>query len=309
MFGFFSKRDKRINKKIPAFYAEILTQKEYELILGYAIESCKQFGELISASEGTIKIKALDNQDNELLFHLDNLVRRCKNEANEDWKTIVENHFSKLVINPQKEKYIFKDFDFAEPLIKFLVRTYNTFDQIEAFVFQSHIPDTYSFLVLDYDDMFHFVRKDEIKEWGKTEAELFEIAFDNIAKEDIDIKEVLWLDQFEIFTFFSHNFSPSFVVDLEANGPFAIGKYGSVVTIPTKGSAMVHPINGNTVMSFISTFDETLQKFFSEDEVPVSDRYFWFYEGQFKLFNEREENGKTLISMPDELEKLLHASL
>jgi hypothetical protein len=305
MFGLFSKKDKNIDRNRPASYEGIVTQKEYEMILDYAIDNLKERHEIVSIKEGAIGIKNPTNQEEEMQCYLDNLVRKCKGEEKSEWQTVVNQHFARLNINPHKTKYIFKDFDFAAPMIKFAVRHESTFQEIDDFVHRRDLPETCTMLILDTDEAFHFIRKDDIKEWEKTEKELFDIAFENVAAEEMNIGELLWKDEFEAFSFFSGDFSASYIVDMEKNADFAIGKYGSVVMIPTKGTAIVHPINGDTALPFIVSFDAAMRTFYHEDQVPIIDKYYWYHDGQFEFFNEREERGKVIITLPQKLEKLL----
>lgn len=304
MFNFFKKKKSNIDRTIPDFYKEIINQKEYDLILDFAIESLKDIGEIKSIGEGTIMLKNPADENSDMQFHLDNLVRKCKSNATKDWQTIIDDHFKRCLINPNKAKYIFKDFDYAHEFIKFAVRPKSMFQNIEDFVYRVDIPETGTFLILDYDDAFHYVRREDIKEWGKSEEELFEIASQNINSEQLDIKGLLFKENFEVISFFSTDYSASYVVDLENNAEFAIGKYGAVVAIPTKGTAFAHPLKSNTAMSFIASFDELLNQFFNNDEVPISDHYYWYYEGIYEIFPVKIKNGHKHIVLPPNLEQL-----
>jgi hypothetical protein len=308
MFGLFSKRDKNFDYARPDAYEGVVTQKEYEQILDYAIESINAIEgkKVANVKGGDIVIKNDAEPAQDMHCYLDNLVRKCKSAKPNEWQEVVKTHFAVLSADPHKEKFIFKDFEFAEPLLKFVVRHHNTtLTSVEGFVHRIDLPETCTFLILDYDNAFHFVHKKDIKEWEKSEKELFDIAFANIANEEIEIGEMLWKDEFEAYTFFSGDFSASFIVDLERNGDFSIGQYGALLTIPTKGSAIVHPLNGNTALSFIASFHEAQQSFFHQDEVPITDKYYWFYEGTFELFSEKIEKGHKIIALPPKLDKLL----
>jgi uncharacterized protein YtpQ (UPF0354 family) len=304
MFDFFKKKSSHIDRTIPDFYKEIINQKEYELILDFAMDSVKAFGEIKSIGEGTITLKNPTDENSDMQFHLDNLVRKCKTYDPKDWQEVIDEHFKKCMINPDKAKYIYKDFDYACDFIKFAVRPKSMFENVEDFVYQIDIPETCTFLILDYDDAFHYVRRADIKEWEKSEKELFEIAFNNINIEKLDIKGLLWNDKYEVISFFSSDFSASYIVDLENNAEFAIGEFGSVVGIPSKGTAFAHPLNGNTAIAFIASFDELLNQFYNNDEVPITNHYYWYYEGNYEMFHERIKDGHKHIVLPPNLEQL-----
>lgn len=303
MFGFLFRKNKIFDRKRPPFYSGIVSKSAYAEILAMSEKECTRLGKITSIQAGTIKIASHEKDVEEVSFHLDNLVRKCHHSEKTEWPSIIKNHFGRYPLDKSKAKFLSKDFEYARPLLKVLVRNIKSIP--EGMVHRSVIPNTSSFLILDYDERFHFLMDTDIQEWGIPKKELFEIALANISLEKIDVQEVLWADKFELFSFFSGDFSASFMLELTKNAPFAIGKYGAVVAIPTKGSAFVHPLNEATAMGFISAFDETFTTFHREDEVPISEQYYWFYKGRFEIFQEVQKDNKIYIEQPQQLKELL----
>lgn len=304
MFGFLFRKNKIFDRKRPNFYEDIVTKKEYTKILQMSEQECQRIGKIASIQAGTIKLVNPEKEEEEFTFHLDNLVRKCKYYAVEDWPAVIKNHFARFPIDQSKAKFLSKDFEYARPLLKVLVRKGQNIST--DMVHRKDIPNTYSFLILDYDERFHFLMEEDIQEWEVPKNELFEIALANIAIEKIDIQEVFWKETFQLFTFFSGDFSASFMLELTKNASFSIGRFGAVVAIPTKGSAFVHPLNDNTALGFIEAFDETLHSFYTEDEVPISNNYYWFHQNKFEVFKEEQRDKKTVVLLPKKLDKLLN---
>lgn len=303
MFGFLFRKNKIFDRKRPDFYEGIVTKKEYAHILKMSEQECLRIGKITSIQAGTIKTTNPEDKDEEFTFHLDNLVRKCHYYEKGKWPQVIKEHFSRFPIDKHKAKFLAKDFEYARPLLKVLVR--NVKEMPADLVHRSDIPNTATFLILDYDERFHFLRKTDIQEWQMSIPELFEIALTNIAIEKIDIQEVIWADQFELFSFFSGDFSASYMLELAKNAPFSIGKFGSIVAIPTKGSAFVHSINQNIISGFINSFEETFATFHREDEVPVSRHYYWFYEGKFEIIPLQKKPTKIHIELPKSLSQLI----
>lgn len=303
MFGFLFRKNKIFDRKRPDFYEGIVTKKEYSQILELSEKECQRIGKISSIQAGTIKVAHPEKTEEEFSFHLDNLVRKCKYYGAEEWQRIVQEHFNRFPIDQSKAKFLAKDFEYAQALLKLLVRSPNSMSG--QMIQRLDLPNTASFLILDYDERFHFLTEDHIKEWNIPKRELFEIALENIALEKIDIQEVVWAEKFELFSFFSGDFSASYIVELAKNAPFAIGKFGAVVAIPTKGSAFVHPINGDTALPFIHSFEDTFSTFYHQDEVPISRYYYWYYEGKFEVFQEKKSSPNSYIEMPIKLNNLL----
>lgn len=292
---------------VPQSYSKLVNQKEYEFILACSIQEIEKLGRIVSIEDGVITAKDLQDEDQEMKIYLGNLIKKCKQETTEEWIKIIGDHFGRLQINKSKSKYIHKDIDFAQNLIKVQVRMFDTMSDIslDELVCREDMPGTYTFLVLDFDERFHFIRKDGIAEWEKSIDELFEIGFDNVVREKINVKEYTLKEDIEMFSFFDGDFSASYVIQLERNAPYAIGTFGSVVTIPSKGVALVHPINGETALDFISTVIDTQQAFYRQDPVPITDTFYWFYESKFYPFAEMEKDGKDYITYPKEFWQMI----
>lgn len=173
-------------------------------------------------------------------------------------------------------------------------------------VYRADFPSTKSYLVIDFDDKFHFVNAQNIAEWEQSIDDLFLDALDNTAKEKMEIVK-LDLDQGnEAFAFFSSDYAASYMIDLQKNAPFAVGDLGAIVVIPTKGAAFAYPINNGLVMEFISSFNPLIEKIYNEDEYPITDDYYWYYQGKYEQFPTKTDNeNRYFISMPDKLIRLL----
>lgn len=303
----FSSTNKTINLILPEFYQDLVNQKEYEIILTKSIKEVERIGQVISVNDGTITIKSPDEEVDELHFHLDNLVRKCRNADKADWEEIIEDHFQRFDRNRSKQEYINKDFDFARDLLVVQVRPVGTISEsdLSDFVYREDIPHTHTFLTLQYDGAFHFVRKDEIGEWEKQEEELFETGLANIPREEIEVEEYLMQNEYEMFVFYSGDFSASFMLELEKNASYAVGQFGSVVSIPAKGTAFVHPINGKTALGFINTIADMRQEIYNEEPAPISEKFYWYYQQRFFEFSEEELEDAISISYPQELSDLL----
>ncbi|MEM6320627.1 MAG: hypothetical protein AAF960_23360 [Bacteroidota bacterium] len=303
MFNFLFRKNKPIfDRKRPDFYQDIVTKEEYALILKLSEKECERIGPITSIQAGTIKVANPEKKEEIFSFHLDNLVRKCNYYDRAEWGDIVQQHFARFPIDQSKAKFLSKDFEYAQPLLKVLVRSTSVLSP--EMVRRVDIPHTHSFLILDYDERFHFLTEANIVEWGVPKAELFAIGLENVAVEKIDIQEVIWAETFPLFSFFSGDFSASFVLELSKNAPFSIGPFGAVVAIPTKGSAFAHPLYSATDIDFIQSFEEAFLSFYQQDEVPVSDQFYWYFERKFSAFSVQGKGKYLSIKRPSALEML-----
>ena len=104
---------------------------------------------------------------------------------------------------------------------------------------------------------------------------------------------------------FHNDFAAAYAIELAQNVEESIGPYGSVVSIPAKGVAFVHPIEADTVFDYIGASHELVQSFYADEVYTVTDRYYWYYQGRYQLFPYRIDGTKAYLSYPAELRMLL----
>ncbi len=296
-----------IDRTLPEDFKDLLTQEEYEVILENALQAIGKHTQIESVKEGEIRTSDPQKADNKMTFSLRNVARKCKAVPIEEWAALIDMYLGKPLFNEAKHNFFMKDFEYAEPLLKVVVRSRFAFDDasLERLAYREDIPYTCTFLVLDYDERFHYIDKSLMADWEMPIDTLFQIALANVGKENINVERVE-LENLEIYAFFSGDFSAPYMLELAYNAPQAVGMLGSVVHIPSKGKAIVHPIEGNTALRYIAAMIHLVEIFFSQDPGPINIRSYWYYEGKFEEFPlTKTEEGKQLLSYPEKLLKLL----
>ena len=311
-FNLFSRKRHKIpaSRRCPSRYDGLVTQAEYEQILDIALREVARYGTIDEVDDGLIALTTSDADFQNVKFSLDNLVRKCKSATPAEWDVIIVQHFERFVMNKSKDKYIYKDFEYAQNLLKVQVRPLSMFDSasLDDYIHRADIPTTATFLILDYDDLFHYVRKEQIGEWERSIDELFEVAFANIAQEDYKIERGEMADGIPIFCVLSGDFSASYVVELQQNMPFAVGQYGAIVSIPSKGTALVHALESNSALAYIDRAAALQQNFYTQDPVPISPYFYWYYAGNFQMFQVTKKEDSYFLSFPPALLLLLAQS-
>jgi hypothetical protein len=261
--------------------------------------------QVISYNNGDIIYK--DKIDNESHYFLDNLVRRYVQAEKDDKFAEIENHFKKLQETPHAYEYLFKDFDYAKQFLKFLIKPTDIAPKLDDFVTRTDYPDLLTVLVLDFEERFHYIRKDEADLWEVDYDDLFKIALDNISQENIDIRKHLLDDKFDVYVLLSGDFSASFSLLINSHLNLAIGKYGSLIGLPTKGTVFIHPISTNDVMDLTTTLYHEMEKFYNEDSSNISMDFYWYDRKGFKKFDSVwNDDGTITISMPKDLKTMIN---
>ena len=291
---------------LPAHLTSLITLAEYNHVLQLTIEQLSLKGTIETIhDDGSLSV-LFAGQSGATLFFLDNLLRKCKAANASEWEAIVLNHVKILPINSAAITYIYKDFEFAAPLLKVQVKPKGFAKEVmQDCVYRQDFPDTYTFLVIDFQDALHYVRSNEAEEWEKPVDQLFDVALANIAREKTDVNAYLLAERLPFFTLFHNDFAAAYAIQLGQNIEEAIGPFGAVVSIPAKGVAFVHPIETDTVFDYIGASHELVQSFYTDEIYTVTDRYYWYYEGQYQLFPYRVEGNKAYLSYPAKLRTLL----
>lgn len=300
MFDIFKKRN-----ILPEEYSNLIDEKGYAIFLNKCLSTLKDLGyNVVSFDNGDIVYEEYNSQDGH--FYLDNLLRKYIQADDKEKETEIQTHFAKLKDQTKAYDYLYKDFDYAKQFLKILLKADDILPNNDHFVYQRNHPNLLTFLVLDFEEQFHYVNKNEAHLWEIDELELFEIAKDNIGKEEIVIKQYNYEDKYDVFVLLNGDFSASYTLLIEQELDFAIGRFGTMVALPNKGTAFLYPIEKDDVLDVIVTIYPTIEQFFNEDPGNITLDFYWYFNGQYEIFEKRPDGNGITINNPERLTKLLN---
>lgn len=250
-------------------------------------------GEIVAEIEGQ-----------EQYWYLDNLVRVLSSNDKKLWEQLITEHFDKLKVNKPAYDYFFKDFEHASQYLRVLIKDEDFLSGLEFnvsdFIYRIDFPFTKSFLIFEFDNKFTYIKHTDIVEWNKSIETLFEVAISNTPSDEITIEEYEFANKFDVFLFLSGDYSATLTLDLKNRADFGIGTYGSLIAIPTKGTAYVHPIETDDILELIEAIDSSVSTFFNEDPGNITTNYYWGYNDNFQVFPKEND----VISLPNDLKRL-----
>lgn len=301
MFRFF-KKDKGYS--LPETYSSFINKEEYNYIISLCKDYFAEAGtKIIDIKEGEIIIESGEEEKH---CYLDNLVRKVYQQEKDIWKDVIYEHFDFLKEQPGAFNFFFKDFEYASPLLRAFIKPEDFFpDKTVEYVHRIDFPETQTVLALEHDNKFRFCLREDIKEWGVPDEELFSIAITNNPNDEVEAKEYLILDKFTAYMFFSGDYAAGMLLDMENNFEYAIGTYGSLVAIPAKGFAFAAPIESADIMKLLETVLPTIESSFNEDQGNITQNFYWYYDKKFVKFPVLEDGEKAFIRLPEELKRLL----
>jgi hypothetical protein len=295
-----------IDYTIPSDLNALISPQNYALIIDLSLAYLRQNWKVSKVEDAIITAHQEEGKD--IQFGLDNLIRTCLQTTPADWQEIVARHFSRFKENSAAYKFFFMDFEYAQKMLKTLVKPSNfgTPDLQAEMIKRIDFPDTYTFLVMDFDEQLRFLRKEDTKEWNVSESELFEIAQENVNKEEVRQGSVMLSEKFPLHTFFHSDFAVSYVIDFQQNGGVAVGPLGTLLAIPAKSAVFAHPITGTDFLGVMETIAPLVEKFFEGQPGSITTHFYWYYEGNFEVFPyEITKDNYAVVRLPEKLQSLL----
>jgi hypothetical protein len=291
---------------IPDQYVHLINQDQYIIILEIIQDYLVQYGQVTGLENGLISFEDLKGETQR--FSLDNVIRKLNGQESESLENIIHEHFFSF-FNDSENQFDFNNFDQIKDILVLRIYPDGYFESVnfqDRIISRVDFEDTKTTLVFDLPDKFRPVEMAEFENWKVSLDSVFAIAQQNVNKQDIQIYKQDYENGFELFAFYSGDYSASYLIDLKNNADFVIGKYGSLVAIPTKGSGFAHPINCNDISLVIGDIHDMIIKFYDEDPGQISVNYYWYYNDKFCKFPITiEEKGFRNYHMPLELEKIL----
>ena len=300
MFDFLKKN--KVN--LPDDYKDLINEKNYSTFLNSCLTVLNGLNlKVISSDNGDIVYEKKDGE--EAHYYLDNILRKYIqlpiNERDEE----IKRHFEKLQDKSDAYNYFFKDFDYAKQFLKVAIKPSEMLKNYSEFVHRLDYPNLATFLIFDFEEQFHYIKKDNASQWQVNEQELFEIALENLGNEEIEAKEYTFGDNFTVYILFSGDFSAPFTLLIDNYLEFSIGTFGTLLAIPTKGTVFMHPIETKNILDLTAILYPEIEKFYNEDPGNISLDFYWFYQGRFDIFKkEYHDNKQVTISLPEKLELL-----
>ncbi|GAA4332830.1 hypothetical protein GCM10023149_39320 [Mucilaginibacter gynuensis] len=280
-----------ITYNLPDGFKNTVNTAEYKTIVDTAITEIAKRYKIDNVKNGTITLASGQGMQ---VFNLDNLILKCSKEADHSkWPAIIKAHFNAIFSSIEAQKGIDAfNYDKIKPYLS--VRIYNdaTIAQrggTETLVARTDLAGTKSLLMLDLPDAFTPVSKKQFEAWQKHTDDVFTDALANVAnKQMASASPTIDIDGAKIeFTFLENeDYAASYALNLAINKPALVGEWGSVVAIPNKGLISICKISKAKPVDFVKFIQRMLpliNKSYSESTAPVSNQFFWYYQGKFTV--------------------------
>lgn len=318
IFDFFKRNNNSItgNVDTPDELKHLVSQSDFNFILSLATRHLQSSGYVnVGFSEDVLFCETTGDNVLKSKINFINLVKSVICEERNDWGAKTIEYLDSFNKDAELESEVLLSFDKAKGYLTVRLQPATNYNEepyqshLETLVYKVDIPETYSLLALDLPSRFHILTIDEINVWAVDKADLFAIAHNNLLDriENIEAQKHD-CDGAVIVTLFDRDYSASYCIDFSNSCNNLIGKKGSLISFPTRGSVFVHPITDIVQFNIAYRYIvEKTNRFFDDDPGPVTRNIYWFYENSFTNFEITWNDGEITYTVPNQLNDLLNS--
>lgn len=302
MFSFFKKKNKDSQSEVPD-WATFFSKGEYTVFSKAVNDFFQKLNLEYKIDDGVIYVGENDFGFKQLGLH--NLAQMCKQNNTKDYPTVIKDHFETMIrihrFNEEFDK-INNDFEKIEKYIGVRIydREYAANLEKENLLIKEFAEGLVAMLIFDLPESVMNIKPEQIINWGKTVEELFEIGKKNIKKNyPVNLSEYKVQEHNIWFAEANHFFASSIAFDM-TDYPQIIGKQGSLISFPNRHNVIIYPINSLDVIGVINHMLYLTSRMYEDGPGSLSDKIYWYNNGQYLNLPHRIENEKQIFAPPQE---------
>ena len=304
----------KIDYNIPEGYGNDISKDDYKMLVNIAVPIVAKRDSINYVKDGTIFL--IQGQEMKAM-NLHNLIGKCVAVKDKSkWNNVIQGHFDNLFSSIDEEKKIDpKNYETIKKYLSLRIYPVETVRQrggISSLVARKDLEGTYTLLMLDLPGAFRAVQIQVFSLWGKDTSEVFKIAQENVNKQQIKkVTRKFDIDgtSVEISFLGNEDYAASYALDLVNNSPEFVGEWGSAIAMPNKGVVDICKISRDKpvdFVKFIQRIKPTIEQSYHEHEQPISDQFFWYYQGHFTRINIiTQADGNINVISPSGLSSLM----
>lgn len=249
--------------------------------------------------------------DSNMKIGITTIFQRTYGKSQNEFKQIIFDFFEqhkRLKIQKNEIKTRESDFNYMKSFLK--IKIYNESDKDlyakSGSIIRPFINSLITVVVLDLPDGIGSINRGLLKDWKKTEAEIFEYALDN-TKKYLKLKfinsgtlptgeEIYMLaNDLELFT-------TSSILNIN-DAKIPMGKYGTIISVPNNITIAASPLDVKEKIEAngLNFYNLTNYLYKSVETKPLSNKIFWFDGNNFYEILYLEKLNK--LAFPDEMKK------
>ncbi len=285
---------------------KFMDDAQYERFCALVVSNFAEHGETAEIVGGT----AIVNGEKERPLGLYNVAAACAKGGEDTWKTTVAEHFRQVRLAKEEGENVARLAENFESVRNILMpRIYEKSKLLgywqEDFYVRSDLDGTKTFVVFDMPTSTTHVNRTHSKNWGKTDAEIFAVAMENLGKRPMVPTGIDNERPGQTVYFFDGDVFTSSLALRVADGQEWVGPFGALVVVPNRNRLIVHPIEGFDSGRVYEILGPYAWKEHASSPGAVSPFVYWFYKGTFTACGVLDENNIPVPMVPEKLTRLL----
>ena len=285
---------------------KFMDDAQYDRSCALVVSDFAEHGKSVEIVDGAVIVDG----DAVRPFGLYNVAAACAKSAEETWKATVAEHFRQVRLAVEEGDSLARLSRRFEDVRDILMpRIYEKSKLLglhqEDLYARSDLDGTKTFVVFDMPTSTTHVNRTHTKTWGKTDAEIFAVAMDNLGKRPMVPTDVDRERPGQTTYFFDGDVFTSSLALRIADGQEWVGPFGALVVVPNRNRLIVHPIEGFESGRVYEILGPYAWKEHASSPGAVSPFVYWFHKGTFTACGTYDEKGTLVPMVPERLTRLL----
>ena len=295
-----------VDSQLPGELEKIVTQEEYAWILTQTIGHLSPSWKTFRLQEGILFYSHVE-EPYECQLNFTNLVKYLVYEDKPEWPQKISVYLGRMKVDRTILDPMLDSFEAARGALTIRLHAQNASGdlpgEIDGFLTREIAGDLYAVLALDLPGQFHLLRRGDVEKWDIEPDELFWTAFANLGDKQERIKITRRpTDGFPLITLFDSDYAAAFAADFANHCSDWVGKLGSIVSIPTRGSVFIYPIDSpSSFNGAFSKIADLTNRFFIKDPGQLTNDIYWFHHNRFELFPKFMKGHTLSYNIPNRL--------
>lgn len=303
-----------MDDRLPEDLISVISQEAYSWVVVQTMKRLGRGKNVFRLDGGLLFYTQMDGQS-WMQLNLVHLVQQFQGKEPSAWLDCIGQYVDLHRADQAALETMLRSFGAAREHLTVRLHTKATYERFpmgaDGYLLKVVLPGLYAALALELPGQFHILQRDEIRSWGIDDDELLWTAYGNLSDQRDKIQVVEQAGEgFSLVTLHEKDNAAAFAIDFGNHCSEWVGRMGSMVALPSKGSVFIYPVREPGAFNAAFTkMADMVNRFFHEGPAPLSNDLYWFHHNRFERFPKVMEGHTLTYSIPHRLLAYLRTPL
>jgi hypothetical protein len=300
----------KMKNSSPPAWAGFFSPRQYHHFLALIQAHFQGENRAFTLGDGVVQVAQPGNGSQQL--GLLNLAQNCAHNDESDWPDIIQTHFRIMAKSRDEHEVLEERLGDFERVAEFLMvrlwpDSYLRDIGPDKILHRRDVPGTITALVFDLPSSVRNVTPEEIKPWGKSAEELFDLGLANLRENCIpNVTEQDLGDGVTVTLFADESFFVASHALLLEDHEHCVGDFGALVGIPHRHVLLAYPIKNLSVVPALHRMAPIVIGMEREGPGSLSHRLYWYQKGHFTDLPFELKDRVLQFSPPEEFVEMMN---